>query len=54
MDNITSFFNEYNIESRLFSCGNKNLSIDGTGILPSVNEKIAKNILYYKKFLSGL
>ena len=49
---IKLFFDKYSIAGNiLFSSGDKNLSVDGTGILPSVGEKEGKNILLYiKKF----
>jgi hypothetical protein len=50
MDSIDSFFNEFSIQNnKLYSDGNKNLSIDGTGILPSVDESAAIAILNYIK-----
>lgn len=52
MSNIESFYSEYSIgNKKSFSSGEKNESIDGTGILPSVDEKASKSILnYIKKF----
>jgi len=52
MSSIESFYNEYSIsKNKMFSSGEKNESVDGSGILPSVGENEAKGILsYIKKF----
>ena len=50
MNNIELFFSENNVhDGKLFSSGQKNQSIDGTGVLPSVGEPTAISILRYIK-----
>uniref|UniRef100_A0A6C0JX39 Methyltransferase domain-containing protein n=1 Tax=viral metagenome TaxID=1070528 RepID=A0A6C0JX39_9ZZZZ len=51
MSNIQEFFELNNITKKYYSTGKKNLSIDGTGILPSVDTPAGTRILnYIKKF----
>ena len=48
-NSIKSFFKEFSVINNNYSSGNKNVSIDGTGILPSVDEKAGNAILLYIK-----
>lgn len=48
IERIDSFFKEYNIlDGKKYTDGSHNQSVDGSGKLPSVNEKEAKQILKF-------
>jgi 2-polyprenyl-3-methyl-5-hydroxy-6-metoxy-1,4-benzoquinol methylase len=47
MDKIKLFFEENNITKKLYSTGNNNESIDGSGVLPSVDKNNSIYIINY-------
>ena len=50
MNDIEKFFSENSVANNIFfSSGEKNLSVDGTGIVPSVDNIAAEKILIYIK-----
>jgi hypothetical protein len=50
MDTINTFFTEFSIgNNKLYSSGKKNESIDGTGVLPSVDVKNSVSLINYIK-----